>query len=208
MEAKKKRVKQVLKVNHSYDDHREIYKQLSAPFPEHCIERTSKNVTRKGYDTAGVKAIYVQERINQVLGYGSSRQMPTFTVMDSEKANAWDRYRVCCDIVLQLGYFDNGTFIPHAEATAVGGHRARDLEDAKKGAQTNAFKKAAAQFGIGQDAWKGILNTPPVDDDNPAVPEEFRLGSKSQDRQKNTQRAEKNNGGKFNKNTDFFAKQF
>ena len=55
----------------------------------------------------------------------------------------------------------DGQFIVFAESLADGGHVASSEADSRKGAYTNAFKKAAAFFGVGRQAYEGTL-----DDDN------------------------------------------
>ena len=61
---------------------------------------------------------------------------------------------------------DRRQFIVFAEWLADGGHVASSEADARKGAYTNAFKKAAAFFGCGNAAYEGS-----IDDDNiPADP--------------------------------------
>jgi hypothetical protein len=71
-------------------------------------------------------------------------------------------------MALELGQWDaEGKFIPFAEALADGGHTSFNEADAKKGAFTNALKKAAAMFGCGRQAYEGTL-----DDDNTPVEED------------------------------------
>jgi hypothetical protein len=62
---------------------------------------------------------------------------------------------------LELGEWIEGDFVVFAESLADGGHTAMSEADARKGAYTNAFKKAAAFFGVGWQAFAGEL-----DDDN------------------------------------------
>jgi len=138
-----------------------IYLELSKPFPEEAIERTKGAETHKGYDTTGIKYQYVVNRLNEVLGIGGFRVDREFTMLEKTSSSGKPMYEATCDIVMQLGSWDNGAFIPMAEAVATGGHSSSNVADAKKGAFTNAFKKAAAFFGCGWQAYAGIL-----DDDN------------------------------------------
>ncbi len=143
-----------------------LYEALAAPFPEEAIERTEGRVTGRGYDTTGIKYQYVVNRLNEVLGLGGWRARRELTVKEVLLANK-DRmaYEAICEITLELGEWVDGTFIVFAESLGDGGHRSFSLADARKGAYTNAFKKAAAFFGCGRQAYEGS-----IDDDN--VPEE------------------------------------
>ncbi len=58
-----------------------------------------------------------------------------------------------------------------AESLADGGHVASAEADARKGAYTNAFKKAAAFFGVGRQAYEGSLDDDNVPSDSPVQPE-------------------------------------
>lgn len=147
------------------EERKKIYQQLSAPFPEEAIERTEGRVTGRGYDTTGIKYIYVAARMNEVLGIGCYRTQQTIAVREVTTSKGRQAFDATCDITLHLGTWDGGTFMPWAEAFATGGHQSVSESDAKKGAYTNAFKKAAAMLGAGQQAYMGTL-----DDD--AVPAE------------------------------------
>jgi hypothetical protein len=60
---------------------------------------------------------------------------------------------------MELGtWSETGDFIVFAESLADGGHVASSEADARKGAYTNAFKKAAAFFGVGKQAYEGSLD--------------------------------------------------
>lgn len=144
-----------------------IYAALAAPFPEEAIERTSKSQTGKGYDTTGIGYQFVVNRLNEVLGVGGWR-MTTGEAMVLEvtiKERTW--YDVSLDVTVELGeYTSSGSWQPWAHAASPGGHRAPTRADALKGAMTNGFKKAAAFFGPGRQAYEGTL-----DDDATPAPE-------------------------------------
>ena len=139
----------------------EIYRKLSAAFPEEAIERTKGATTRKGYDTTGIKYQYIVNRLNEVLGVGGFKVTREFVVRDKQTRNGFAMVEVTCDLTMQLGQWQNGEFICFAEATGTGGHIGATEADAKKGAFTNGFKKVAAFFGCGWQAYAGVL-----DDDN------------------------------------------
>ena len=77
------------------------------------------------------------------------------------RSNGRPAFEAICDITLELGEWVDGNFIVFAESLADGGHLASTEADARKGSYTNAFKKAAAFFGVGRQAYEGSL-----DDDN------------------------------------------
>ncbi|MBS2031596.1 MAG: hypothetical protein JST54_27100 [Deltaproteobacteria bacterium] len=143
------------------DDRKKLYALLSAPFPPEAIERTQGSVTGKGYDTAGVRAQYLINRLNEVLGVGCFRIHRTVSVKQSTSPKGRTIYEAIVDMTLEIGCWENGQFVVIGEALADGGHTAFIECDAKKGATTNALKRACAQFGIGKAAWEGTL-----DDDN------------------------------------------
>lgn len=140
---------------------RELYKRLSEPFPEEAVERTKASVTRKGYDTTGIKYQYVVDRLNEVLGVGCYRTDQEFHIREFERRNNYKAYDVTCDITLYLGEWKEGGFVPFAEVRGTGGHVSNNVADAKKGAYTNGFKKTAAMLGVGSEAYRGT-----IDDDN------------------------------------------
>jgi hypothetical protein len=143
------------------DEKKKLYAALAAPFPEACIQRTSAGQTGRGYDTTGIGYQYVVNRLNEVLGVGGFRPHRTVTVKEFTRANGRAAYEAACDMTLELGAWENGQFVVFAESLADGGHVAASEADARKGAYTNAFKKAAAFFGVGRQAYEGSL-----DDDN------------------------------------------
>ena len=143
------------------EEKRKIYLQLAAPFPEHCIQLTEGRVTGRGYDTTGIGYQHIANRLNEVLGVGGWRAHRTVVVKEIVRANGRPAFEAICDITLEPGEWIDGQFIVIAESLADGGHLASSEADARKGACTNSFKKAAAFFGVGRQAYEGSL-----DDDN------------------------------------------
>ncbi len=144
---------------------KKLYAQLSASFPESCIQRTDGKQTGRGYDTTGIAYQFIVNRLNEVLGIGGFRVHREVTVKPIQRGNGKAAFEAICDLTLELGEWVNGTFITFAEAVADGGHVSNSESDARKGAYTNAFKKAAAFHGVGKQAYEGTL-----DDDN--IPED------------------------------------
>ena len=143
------------------EEKRKLCQQLAAPFPEHCIQRTEGRLTGRGYDTTGIGYQFIANRLNEVLGVGGWRAHRTVTVKEVTRSNGRPAFEAICDITLELGEWVDGTFIVFAESLADGGNLASSEADARKGAYTNAFKKAAGFFGVGRQAYEGSL-----DDDN------------------------------------------
>jgi hypothetical protein len=143
------------------EEKKKIYAALAAPFPEHCIQRTEGRVTGRGYDTTGIGYQHIANRLNEVLGVGGWRAHRSVHVKETLRSNGRPAFEAICDITLELGEWLNGDFVVFAESLADGGHVASSEADARKGAYTNAFKKAAAFFGVGRQAYEGSL-----DDDN------------------------------------------
>jgi Rad52/22 family double-strand break repair protein len=146
-----------------------IYTELSKPFPDSAIERTKGSETRKGYDTTGIKYQYIVNRLNEVLGVGGFRVEREFSIIEKTAHSGKPMFEATCDILMQLGSWAEGDFIPIAEAVSTGGHTSGNIADAKKGSFTNGFKKAAAFFGCGWQAYAGAL-----DDDN--IPQQQQVG--------------------------------
>jgi hypothetical protein len=143
------------------EEKKKIYQQLAAPFPEHCIQRTEGRLTGRGYDTSGIGYQHIANRLNEVLGVGGWRAHRTVNVKEVVRTNGRPAFEAICDITLELGEWVGGDFMVFAESLADGGHLASSEADARKGAYTNAFKKSAAFFGVGRQAYEGSL-----DDDN------------------------------------------
>ena len=138
-----------------------LFKELSKPFPEKVIQRTKGAITKKGYDTTGFGYQYLVNRFNEVMGVGNWNWR--FKVMKEEEGMFkggtpfWEvTGRTEIMVKLNIG----GKEIIHGE---FGGHRARNYTDALKGASTNAFKKTAAFFGVGRQAFEGSIDLDNLD---------------------------------------------
>lgn len=147
------------------DEKKKIYAALSAPFGVEAIERTDGNVTGRGYSTTGIKYQFIVNRLNEILGVGGYRTAQTITVRQSTTQKGRTIHEALCEIVLQLGAWVDGTFVPFAEVHGSGGHTSMLEADARKGSFTNGFKKAAAMLGCGKQAYEGT-----IDDDNLPAP--------------------------------------
>jgi len=135
-----------------------LYPKLSAQLGKEAIQATSKEKTKKGYDTTGYGYQFIVNRLNEVLGPSHWRQIPEI-LKETQKGEKL--FEVTMRVIVQIGNWINGTFIPIAEQVAFGGHASMTLSDAYKGAHTNTLKKALGMFGVGKEAYEGTL-----DDDN------------------------------------------
>ncbi len=147
------------------NDMKKMYEALAAPFPESCIQRTEGRLTGRGYDTTGIGYQHIANRLCAVVGIGGFRAHRTVTVKEFTRPNGRQAFEAICDLTLELGRWVDGKFITFAEALADGGHVAASEADARKGAYTNAFKKAAAFFGVGRQAYEGTLDDDAVPGD-------------------------------------------
>ncbi len=86
-------------------DTKQIFKELSQPFPEEAIERTKGAITRKGYDTTGIKYQYIVNRLNEVLGVGGFRVDREFSIREKQSRNGNTLYEVTCDIIIVTALF-------------------------------------------------------------------------------------------------------
>jgi hypothetical protein len=153
------------------EEKKKLFKILSAPFTDEAIERTEGRITGKGYDTTGIKYIYVAARLNETLGVGGYRTEQNVKVREGTTSKGRPVFDAACDLTLQLGEWVDGKFVAFAEAFSTGGHQSVNEADARKGAYTNAFKKAAAMFGCGQQAYMGTLDDDNVPSDGTSFPQ-------------------------------------
>jgi len=131
----------------------DIYGQLSANFEEDVVEKASKELTKKGYDTTGIKYQAVVDRFNDVLTpFGWNYKVVLCDFADIKTSNGYAFFECTIDLAIT---------VLEMTKTHTGSHTAKTKGDAKKGAITNALKKCAAMFGVGRQAYLGTL-----DDDN------------------------------------------
>jgi hypothetical protein len=138
----------------------ETLQRLSAKLPVEAIQRTKKAETKRGYDTDGYGYQYVVDRFNDVLGDGWGFTYHVIRETEGQYKSGMPYYDITVEVSIWVGDKDK----PRA---CVGGHIAVLYSDALKGAITNGFKKAAAFWGVGRDAYAGTL-----DDDNAPLPDE------------------------------------
>ena len=123
--------------------------------PKEAIEKTKKEVTRKGYDTTGYQYQFLVNVINEVIGLGNWGF--TYDVI-KEIEGKYNNGKSFWELTTKVTIWMNAE--TKAEFSCVGGHKSELYADALKGAITNGFKKTAAFFGVGKKAYEGT-----VDDD-------------------------------------------
>ena len=136
---------------------KEIYALLSAPLPEEAVQRSKGSETHKGYDTTGYGYQFIVNRFNDVMGIGN------WNWIFEELERAEGSYKSGQKFFMITGKATitlsiEGKEISHTE---FGGHQSASITDALKGASTNAFKKTAAFFGVGKQAFEKT-----IDEDN------------------------------------------
>jgi len=139
-----------------------ITELLSKKMPDEAIQRTKKADTRKGYDTDGYGYQYIVDRLNEVAG---DKWFFTWDIIHTDKGaykSGVPYYEITVRVDIWLSADGKGR-------ACVGGHTAMTYADALKGAITNGFKKTAAFWGVGRDAYAGT-----IDDDNTPLPDEAK----------------------------------
>lgn len=132
----------------------EVYSDLSAPLPEVAIQTTSGKETKKGYDTTGYGYQFAINRLNQIFGLNWGLYYEVLRVGEGQTSTGRTTYSITIQMTIWVMDRKNAR-------TCIGGHTAMDYSDAMKGAFTNSFKKTAALFGIGRQAYEGT-----IDEDN------------------------------------------
>ena len=132
-----------------------IREALRKPLPKEAI---SQHPT-KTYLSA-IKAIYVEERLNDVFGIGKWTTKVEHVVTEkSQKANKNGVYpiMVVCKLIFQIP--SHGIY-----HECYGGNDNEDLGDAYKGATTDALTKIGSYLEIGIDVFKGKVGNSKVPD--------------------------------------------
>jgi len=147
----------------------ELKKSLKEVYGENCVERTKKEVTRKGYDTTGYGYQFVVNRLNEVLPkfglhWTTQDEIKMLKEYPSKSGQIYYEYAGR----LSLLFLDDNRQVVDARH-CYGGHQSSTHADAMKGAYTNAFKKTAALFGVGADAYEGTIDEDYRPVEEPAV---------------------------------------
>ena len=133
----------------------DIINKLSAPFPAEAIQRTTKEQSKKGYDTTGIACQYIINRFNDVLGLSWGFHYEILKEQEGEFSQSKLPYH---EIVMKMTIWIIDTDVPRYSRSGIGGHTAINYADALKGAISNALKKTASLFGNGRQGYEGSLD--------------------------------------------------
>lgn len=136
----------------------DLYAQLRAPLPDEAI--TADN--SRGFLLTGIKSAYVVERLNETLGLCGWGWW--FKVVSLDIGEQF----VLADI--DLYYADDELWSQPIRASGDQRIIKGRIGDAKKGAVSDALKKAASFLGVGERAYKGLLTPPPGNKKSPPPP--------------------------------------
>lgn len=134
-------------VNAQLNQEKALYEQLSAPFP---LDAMSADTSR-GFALTSIKAQYVVERLNTVLGIGGWRLSGTYEVTKDSSGN-------------EVGVLFHGELSArigqrtHTIPTVGYSESKRNKGDQYKGAKTDALSKAASYLGVGNEVFKGLVD--------------------------------------------------
>lgn len=121
----------------------EIYTKLSAPFPDEAYGAD----TSRGTILTSLKAQYIVERLNEVLGLGNWR-------IEGDWKDVADGILFIGELTCQL---DAETVISTGPVAGFGSDNLASSGDAYKSARTECMSKAASLLGIGNDMYKGKI---------------------------------------------------
>ena len=128
------------------DFYDEIYKKLSAPFPMESM-RTFQS---SGYSSTTIQAQYIRERLNEVLGVQGWSTI-------SEVIHSSEGGNVVIKMKLTLIFDGYGRITRCAFGGASPKNKNQSYGDIFKSAETDALSKAASNFGVGNDVFKGLV---------------------------------------------------
>ena len=132
-----------------------VYEELSLLLPKEAIQKADKAETKKGYSTTGFSSQYIVNRLNEVLGIDGWNA--DYKIIETSKgtfASGKPYTDLTVETIITI-YLKDIDGVVSLTRKAVGGHIASVYEDALKGAMTNSFKKTAALFGVGNQAYLG-----------------------------------------------------
>lgn len=119
-----------------------VYEKLKAPFPKEAYSTDSS----RGFDLTSLKAQYVVERLNEVLG------IMNWTHGGEAKPQEDGSVLYEGALIINVAGTTNKFYATGYAA------KKKNIGDAHKGAKTDALCKAASQIGVGNDAFKGLIN--------------------------------------------------
>jgi len=125
----------------------DIYNKLKEPFTKDALSTDSS----RGFDLTSIKAQYVVERLNEVVGVGNWRH-------SGEYVNVEGGVIFKGQLVISNSGIDK-TLGTVREAVGFS-KQGRNVGDAYKGAKTDSLSKCASMFGLGNEVYKGNVAPP------------------------------------------------
>lgn len=162
----------------------DVVKKLSEKIGKDAVQRTKADETKKGYDTDGYGYQYIVDRLNEVCGSEWGFAWKIIKELDGEYRSGAKFHEIAVGV--DIWVTDNTNI-----RSCVGGHISMSYADALKGAITNGFKKTAAFWGVGRDAYAGT-----IDDDNVPLPDSMENIKGKTDNTQEAKPAEKPQGKK------------
>lgn len=124
-------------------DLKKIYEGLKADFPKEAYSKDSS----RGFDLTSLKAQYIIERLNDVVGITGWKLSGEFQPTDKG--------------VLYMGTLslvnDSGELVHSVEAIGYADNK-KNTGDTYKSARTDALSKAASYYGLGNEMFKGNIS--------------------------------------------------
>lgn len=128
-----------------------VYEELAAPFPD---EAMSKDKSR-GFALTSVKAQYVIERLNTVLGVMN-------WTFGGEFKETEDGVLYMGSLIISINGKQNRHFAPgycsYVTVNAKGEEKTKLLGDVYKSAHTDSLSKCASKIGVANDVFKGLID--------------------------------------------------
>ena len=132
------------------------YTELSAEFPKEAMTAD----TSRGFALTSIKAQYVRERLNEVMGVDGWESQTDVVHVDNDG-------NVAVKMAMTLHFKDRSV-----TRSAFGGadrkKKGQTFGDVFKSAETDALSKVASNFGVGNDVFKGLVDAKTLSTKAPA----------------------------------------
>ena len=125
----------------------DIYNKLKEPFPKEALSTDSS----RGFDLTSVKAQYVVERLNEVVGIGNWRHTGAYEPVDGGVLFKGQL------VISNVSIHPTSGTVREAVGYAT---IKKNVGDAYKGAKTDSLSKCASQFGLANEIFKGNVAPP------------------------------------------------
>lgn len=123
-----------------------LYKKLAEPFPPEAMTADKS----RGFALTSIKAQYVRERLNEVMGVNGWES-------NTEVVNIDNEGNVAVKMSMTL-HFENRSVTRSAFGGADKKAKGQTFGDTFKSAETDALSKVSSNFGVGNDVFKGLVD--------------------------------------------------